>query len=107
MIVTLFRSVLRPELEGTPEQEAYRVTNERMVGLARTMPGFVSVGALQDRDGRSFTVVVFEDEESHRAWRNHPEHLEAQRRGREDWYLEYSAEVLQPVRSYGWRREDA
>ena len=34
------------------------------------------------------------------AWRAHPEHLEAQRLGRERWYRRWSVEVAQVQRSY-------
>lgn len=105
MIVTLFRTRLRPELVGTPEQDAYRAMNGRMAALAQTIPGFVAVGALKEPDGTPFTVVIFESEESLRTWREHPEHLEAQRLGQETWYQSYSAEILAPVRAYSFTRE--
>jgi len=39
-------------------------------------------------------------EESIRAWKAHPEHLLAQRAGRERWYESYSVQVAQVSREY-------
>jgi heme-degrading monooxygenase HmoA len=39
---------------------------------------------------------LFSDKVSHAAWRNHPQHLAAQERGRHELYMEYqiySAEI--------------
>lgn len=104
MIVTLFRSTVRDEIAGTELHDEYRATNRRMVEIAGQMPGFVAAGAIKDREGETVTVVLFESEEAQQAWREHPEHREAQRRGREDWYQSYSIEVLAPVRTNTFER---
>jgi heme-degrading monooxygenase HmoA len=38
-------------------------------------------------------VVTFEDQRAHDAWRDHPEHKAAQRRGIEEFYETYSIQV--------------
>ncbi len=89
-IVTVFRSRLRPENE-----HQYDVMGDRMDELARSMPGFVEVKGFTADDGERLTLVTFADAESQRAWREHPEHRIAQRRGREAFYSEYSIVVAQ------------
>ena len=87
-VVTVFRSRLRPGVE-----QEYGADAAAIAALARSMPGYVEHKAFTADDGERVTVVTFADEASHRAWRDHPEHRAAQRRGQERWYLSYSIQV--------------
>jgi heme-degrading monooxygenase HmoA len=99
MIVTIFRSRLRPENEAAYHEEA-----ERIWALAQTMPGFVSLKTFQAEDGERVSIVEFESAETMRAWREHPEHLKAQAMGRELFYSEYQIQVCPVIRQYGFTR---
>ncbi len=70
------------------------------------MPGFVSFDAYTDASGKRVSIIEFESEETLRAWRDHPEHLEAQRLGREAFYSEYSLEVCEKQRDAHFRFMD-
>jgi len=96
MVITIFRSRLRPD-----NQEAYQHTADRMHELAQTMPGFVSIKTFTATDGERVSIVEFESEETHNAWRRHPEHQEAQRMGRELFYSEFQVQVCKLERVYG------
>lgn len=87
-VVTVFRSRLRPE-----SLEAYGETAAVMSALAEGMPGYVDHKVFTAEDGERVTVVTFADRSSHDAWRVHAEHRVAQRRGREEFYAEYSLQV--------------
>ena len=76
MIVTIFRSRLRPEAE-----DEYYPMVKRMSELARAMPGYISHKRFVAEDGERLTLVEFESEETQRAWALHPEHLEAKKIG--------------------------
>jgi heme-degrading monooxygenase HmoA len=45
-------------------------------------------------------VSYWQDEESIRHWKAFTEHLEAQRKGRTEWYSEYSVRVAKVERAY-------
>jgi heme-degrading monooxygenase HmoA len=64
-----------------------------MSELARTMPGYVSEKNFVADDGERVTIVEFENEEGLRAWRTNPEHVAAQRLGRQKYYTEYHIQV--------------
>ena len=98
MTLTIFRSRLRPEHE-----HEYHEWGERMETLARSMPGFMSFKTFYARDGERVSIVEFESAEAHEAWRNHPEHREAQRLGREKFYSEFRIQVCGSPREYGFR----
>jgi len=87
-IVTVFRNRLRDE--GTAD---YAVLAPHIYELAASMPGFVDAKTFSSPDGERVTVVTFADKASHDAWRDHPEHRAAQRRGIDDFYADYSIQV--------------
>ena len=90
MIVTVFRSRLRPEA-----RVAYDPMAARMSELARSMPGYVSHKVFTADDGERVTIVEFESEATQRAWAEHPEHRAAQAIGRRDFYSEYSLQICE------------
>lgn len=90
MIVTIFRSRLRPGV-----QDEYVALVERMQEIAKTIPGYVSHKGFWAEDGERVTIVEFEHEEGQRAWRTHPEHRKAQLEGRLKYYAEYDIKVCE------------
>ena len=99
-IVTIFRNRLRLE-----HHDAYSVTSTRMTELAEAMPGFLHAKTFTADDGERVTIVTFADLASERAWRDHPEHLEAQRQGIDDFYAEYSIQVGTVIYAHEFRRD--
>ena len=99
MVITLFRSRLRPEAHAEYERWA-----RRMVELASQQPGFVAIKTFAAVDVERVSIVEFESEAAHGAWRDHPEHREAQRLGRERFYAEFQIQVCSPVRRYAFSR---
>ena len=75
-----------------------------MSELARGMPGFVDSKTFSAEDGERVTIVVFADRESHDAWRDHPRHREAQRRGSEEFYGQWSVQVAEETHSRTFTR---
>lgn len=78
-----------------------------MSELAKTMPGYISHKGFFADDGERVTVVEFESEEGMRAWRMHPEHRAAQKKGRDSFYAEYSVQICQVTREAKFKREEA
>ncbi len=99
MVVIVFRSRLRAGID----EAALIALGERMYALASAMPGFLSYKDFASQDGEIVTLVEFESPEALAAWRDHPEHLEAQRRGREEFFAEYAIlQVCTPQRAYAF-----
>lgn len=81
--------------------EEYEALAQRMEDLAGEQPGFVEIVSVRDPVTRvGISVSYFVDEESARAWKEHPEHREAQRRGAAEFYEEYRVTVAEVVREY-------
>jgi heme-degrading monooxygenase HmoA len=102
MIVTVFRSRLMPGL-----REEYVALVDRMVEIAAAMPGYISHKGFFAEDGDRVTIVEFESEEAQRAWRLHPEHRDAQHKGREVYYQDFSVQVCQVIRENRFKRDPA
>jgi heme-degrading monooxygenase HmoA len=102
MIVTVFRARLLPGV-----RDEYVALVNRMSELAATMPGYISHKGFFADDGERVTVVEFESEEAMRAWRTHPEHVQAQRKGRQIYYSEYHIQVCEVLREASFKRQDA
>ncbi len=88
MIVTVFRSRLRPESVAE-----YGDWASRMSDLAKTMPGYISHKGFTAPDGERVTIVEFEDEVSLKGWSQQEEHMAAKKKGRADFYSEYKIQV--------------
>ena len=99
-VVTVFRSRLRPEA-----RPAYAEDAPLVLALARSMPGFVDAKGFVADDGERVTLVTFADRESNEAWRDHPEHRAAQRRGIDGYYATYSIQVGETTYASSFVRE--
>lgn len=98
MIVTVFRSRLKPEA-----QPDYTDWAKRMSEIAKSMPGYVSHKVFVAEDGERVTIVEFESMDALQAWREHPEHVAAKKKGRRDFYLEYRVQVCEVRRESALR----
>lgn len=100
MVVVVFRITHRPDL---PEAE-YQETGARMVEIVSSVPGFLGMDYAETQGGE-LLVARFESHEALAAWRNHPEHQEAQARGRERYFASYQIDVCDSVRSYSFEAQ--
>lgn len=79
---------------------AYGAMADRMVELAAQQPGFVGVESVRDAAGFGVTISYWESEQAIRNWKVNTEHLEAQRRGKSDWYAHFDLRVCRIERAY-------
>lgn len=100
VVTVIFRSRLRDE-----DDAEYAELAPKMVALAKTMPGYVSFERFTADDGERLSLIAFESLEDVERWREHPQHRDAQRLGRERFYSEYNITVAEQVRSYSFDGE--
>ena len=82
---------------------------DRMVELARSMPGFLGIESVRDElaggQGRpGITVSYWSSLEAIREWKNQSDHLAAQKLGREQWYASYHLRIAKVEYDYGFER---
>ena len=102
-VVVIFKTHLRP---GADEAE-YRKVSRRMREIVAQIPGFISIKGYTGEDGEEIDLVRFKDEESLRVWKEEPEHREAQRRGRDEFYDHYWVQACKIVREYAFRMDQS
>jgi heme-degrading monooxygenase HmoA len=102
MVIVVFRSRLRSDADLT----ALEALGARMYELGSAMPGFVSYKDFAAEDGETLTLVEFETDEQLLAWRNHPEHVEIQARGRAEFFSEYDITISESRRAYRFNQQD-
>lgn len=71
--------------------DGYTETANQMLKLAETIPGYL--GMESAREGIGITVSYWENLDAIKQWRQHPEHVKAQRLGREKWYVDFTTRV--------------
>lgn len=85
--------------QRTDGDAGYSAMAERMVELARGMPGFLGIESVRGADGFGITVSYWRSEAEIGAWRDHAEHRVAQECGRSTWYRDYSVRVARVERT--------
>lgn len=102
MTVVVFRS----RLSSDPEvQQEYGREAARMLELAPNTPGFISVKTFAAPDGERVTIVEYESDEAVAAWRENPEHVQAQIHGREKYYDEFKLQTCEVIRCQTFKRK--
>ena len=90
----IFTSILNAGDHGYSEMA------DRMMQLATEQPGFLGVESA--RDGVGITVSYWNSLEAIVHWKQHSEHLVAQKYGRERWYADFRIRICRVERDYGF-----
>jgi heme-degrading monooxygenase HmoA len=96
LIITFFRARLRP---GAVEEHEYASCAERIAKIARGIPGCISCRHFAAADGERVIIAEFETERALRVWTEHREHVEALRKARTAFCLEYRIQVCSVQRN--------
>src|SRR5262245_52703008 len=103
MVIVLIRTQLRADADHA----AYEALNAQMFALVQQMPGFLGVNGYTAPDGDEVGIVRFASLDALRAWREHPDHLTTQARGRAEFYASFRIEVYELVRAYDFTHAPA
>ncbi|WP_428409615.1 antibiotic biosynthesis monooxygenase family protein [Hyphococcus sp.] len=88
----------------TPGDNGYADMAEQMDELAKTMPGYLGIESARGEDGLGITVSYWESEAAIANWKKNAAHLEAQRKGRAEWYDDYTVRVAKVERAYEMKK---
>ena len=78
--------------------EGYSEMSEKMENLAKQQPGYLGIDSARNNVG--ITVSYWESLESIKNWKQQSEHLQAQLKGRQDWYSSYNVKICKVEREY-------
>ena len=93
VLVVIFRAKIRSF------DDDYVTTANRMRDLALAEFGCLEFHAVCE-DDNEVALSYWPDEESIRAWKAHPDHVLAQKSGKERWYDSYIVQVARIQREY-------
>lgn len=86
----------------TDLDEGYGDMAEKMESLAKQQPGFLGVESARNDIG--ITVSYWKDLESIKNWKAQLDHLEAQQKGRSQWYENYTVRIALVERAYSFKK---
>ena len=98
MVTVQFKITPREDVD----QAEFERTFSRMLELVSQMPGFLGIDGYAGEDGTELAVARFESDEAVKAWKQHPEHLETQERGRRNFFAANDITVAEVLRHYEW-----
>ncbi|MEU0934425.1 MULTISPECIES: antibiotic biosynthesis monooxygenase [unclassified Embleya] len=96
MILVVFRSRFSAQVD-----EEYGTTEDHLAKKVREMAGedLLHIKNYVADDGERVALVWWRNPETLEKWREDPEHLDAQRLGREKWYDFYELSVAEVLRT--------
>lgn len=86
----------------TTVTEDYEEMGQKMADLAKEQEGFLGIESARNDIG--ITVSYWKDLESIRKWKQNLEHLDAQRKGRANWYENYTVRIALVEREYDFKK---
>jgi heme-degrading monooxygenase HmoA len=101
VVIVVFRSRIRSDADLAGIEDVAL----RMQQIASSMPGFISYKEFRADDKETVALVEFDSHEHLLAWRNHPEHRDAQEQGRIRVFESYDIVVCDQVRRYSFTRD--
>ncbi len=96
-----YYAVIFTTLLSTSES-GYIETSKRMQDLAAKQNGFLGIES--SRDDLGITVSYWKNKEAILEWKNNLEHLQARKKGREEWYQQYQLRICKVEREYGFKK---
>lgn len=90
----IFTSITSKDTTG------YSDMSEKMFDLAAQQPGYLGIDSAREKLG--ITVSYWRDVESIKAWKKKSEHLQAQKLGRDRWYVAYTTRIAKVERAYSF-----
>ncbi|WP_452230443.1 MULTISPECIES: antibiotic biosynthesis monooxygenase family protein [unclassified Lacinutrix] len=78
--------------------EGYAEMADKMETLAKHQKGFIGIESARNEIG--ITVSYWETLEDIKNWKQQSEHVQAQRKGRQDWYSRYNVRICKVEREY-------
>lgn len=96
MYAVIFKASFYQSIE---QDEEYNIFVKKMRSLAFEKYNCQDFISLSEK-GEEISISYWKSEEDIHAWKNDPEHLLAQRKGREKWYSKYTVQIAQINREY-------
>ena len=81
----------------------YDTMAEDIDALVQNEEGFLGMESVRRADGAGITVCYWRTLADVKRWKEQTLHKEAQRRGKEEWYKEFSLRITEVKETYEWK----
>lgn len=95
----MYAVIFRAEI-NEPDQ-SYAETTARMRELAKNKYGCIALTSVTE-ENQEITISYWDNKEQITAWKQDPEHLQAQELGRSKWYKSFQVQVVKVEREYDY-----
>ncbi|MGH1387080.1 antibiotic biosynthesis monooxygenase family protein [Kordia sp.] len=85
----------------TTTTEGYAEMAQQMEDLAKQQTGFIGIDSARNEIG--ITVSYWGSLEAIKQWKQHTDHLVAQRKGIKNWYAYYNVKICKVEREYSFK----
>ena len=85
------------------KDNGYSRMADKMRALAAKQKGFLGIESVQEEI--EITVSYWKDLESIKAWKKNAAHLEAQNKGKSEWYRTYKVRIARVEKDYGFEND--
>lgn len=99
-----YYAVIFTSMRTSHDDDGYAAMADRMAELAATMPGFLGIESVRSADCVGITVSYWTSENAIATWREHAEHLIAQKTGKAKWYARFALRVCRVERAYDFEK---
>ncbi|MGB1247424.1 MAG: antibiotic biosynthesis monooxygenase family protein [Chitinophagales bacterium] len=86
--------------QRTNVEKDYQSLNTQLEEIAAELDGFIKQDATRQMDGFGIAISYWKDEESAKQFKKVPLHIEAQQRGRSEFYEWYDVKICKVEREY-------
>ncbi|WP_418603697.1 antibiotic biosynthesis monooxygenase family protein [Hwangdonia sp.] len=93
----IFTSTQNKNIDG------YSEMSEKMETLAKQQNGFLGMDSARNTVG--ITVSYWDNLEAIKNWKQQSDHLQAQLKGRQDWYSWYNVKICKVEREYEFLKD--
>ena len=98
MIAVIFTS------KRTDFSEGYEEFNSKLEAIAADLPGFIIQESARTPGDIGISISYWKDEESAKAFKKVPLHIEAQKMGKEKYYEWYDVKVCKVEKHYQYKK---
>ncbi len=82
------------------EDSGYSDMAKKMEALSKEQNGFLGMQSARNADGVGITVSYWRNLEDITKWKEHAEHIQAQKSGKAEWYAGYEVRISKVERQY-------
>lgn len=84
----------------------YEEMAKNMIDISSSQPGFMGMHSLRGDDGFGITISYWKTLADIKGWKKNKDHIEAQQKGKSEWYKNYHVLICKIEHEYKFNNTD-